>query len=88
MVYVPRIFKNYQKTIKKPAISSNRAYRWNSVGNPNIYCKKTLKGLYNFTLRPILDCAAGRPASISRTLKGVANFFTGGSLFSAAKKVF
>jgi hypothetical protein len=80
-------FKNWEDTIKKPAMLISGLVVGLGLALPMFALRKTFKGLYNCTLRPIVDCINGKEFNGLRLLKGVANLVTLGG-FSIVKKVF
>jgi hypothetical protein len=80
-------FKNYENTIKKPFMLITGVTVGSLAAPFAFVLRKAIKGLYNFTLRPFLDCQKDKPFNGSRMLKGILNFLTLG-LYSAFKKIF
>jgi hypothetical protein len=59
-----------------------------TVLGPIGFClRKTVRGLFNFTIRPIVEAAQGKDFNGKTFVSGLANFATAG-LFGLAKKIF
>ncbi len=80
-------FKNWHKTIKDPAILIAGVTTGVVAAIPAFMFRKTLKGIYNCTLRPVVDCLNQKPFNGGRIIKGIVNTLTLGG-YSAVKKVF
>jgi hypothetical protein len=80
-------FKHWKKTIKEPALIATGVTIAIIGALPMFVLRKTLTGLYNCTLRPIIDAVNHKDFNPWRFLRGIANTVTLG-LFSAFTKIF
>lgn len=85
--FVGAYFKNYKYTITRPTLLLTGLTIGAVTAVPAFVLRKTLKGLYDFTIGPISNYQNNNPNHVGHILKGAANFFTLG-FFSVCRKIF
>lgn len=80
-------FKNWQQTIKMPALLTTGLTVGPILAVPTFMIRKTLKGVYNIIIKPLQDVTQQNPFNGGRMVRGLLNVFTLGAA-SAFIKVF